>query len=65
MTKRKTKPEIMWMIKGNFGFYSLGNSRSRRGAINNHLSAYDYDYTWQERRKLGDRAVRVQIKEVN
>lgn len=64
MTKRKAKPEVMWAITGEFGFYYKTNCPTRRTAIATHVREYGGDWTWEKCYARGDRAVKVEMKEV-
>ncbi len=66
--------ETGWAIKGKFGFYYGRFSRTRIDAIVNHVMALEtYPYWptaaklklyWQRRYRAGDRAVKVQLVEI-
>jgi hypothetical protein len=45
------------------GIYYGSNDRTRKGAIERHISALGY-YAWRDAYKAGDRLVKVTIKKV-
>ena len=63
------KYKIRWVIVGNCGLYT-GQWQRRSDAIDGHCSAYlrppfyprDIERKWKECRKLGDHAVKAEIK---
>lgn len=64
MTKRKSKPQIMWMIKDKDGRLISGtNARQRKTA--QWLSDGRWrGLSWKECYALGQRAVKVEIREI-
>lgn len=56
--EKKVKKETMWAIVGNCGLY-CGTYLTRRDAINRFIARGNN--TWAQRKKLGDRAVKVTI----
>jgi hypothetical protein len=52
----KIKPEIMWAIFGEYGFY-IGTWQSKQDAIREHCN--DLGKSWEQCKKKGDRAIKV------
>ena len=62
--------EIRWAIVGHHGLYT-GQQQTRKDAVREHSEAYigcykssDLKDIWKERRRLGDRAVKVRVTEL-
>lgn len=56
------KSEVHWFITGRYGIYYGSNSRTRRGAIADHIESMGI--VWTKCQENGDRVIKATIKEL-